>query len=215
MVLHDGGRRRARRWPLLQEARAAARRTVRCRRTNWSATPTACIGVVAAALGRHGRRPRRRCAARSTLTPAGYGPAHSHTLRAELSQARAAGARRATPRALQRLADDRHAPARGDLRTAQGQLAGARLRRRNALRQRAEALSAHAELDAIDSRRCRRPCPRAAPCMREVAHRSATRCVLTRRSPHQSNGGCCGSGTPSTVLSPRMTFLNSARDTDT
>lgn len=99
MILHDAGRG-AEAMPLLQEARAL--RVARFGTTHELLGDTdRLIGEVATALGQH---EQAHAALRSAvdLTRAGYGPAHSHTLRSEAAHARLQ-ARQGDALALKRL----------------------------------------------------------------------------------------------------------------
>jgi serine/threonine-protein kinase len=142
LLLHDTGDD-AQAAPLLQESR-----TLRVQQFG-TAHPLVgdtdrLIGVVAAALG---QTAEARAALRSavTLTRNGYGPAHSHTLRAELSQARLLAAD-GDAAAVRRLAEIGNGPATdSELRKvrwlARAYLAGTRCVGEPGL--------AHAELEAI------------------------------------------------------------------
>ncbi|MFC5578949.1 protein kinase [Lysobacter niabensis] len=106
LVLHDSGAD-AEAWPLLQESRAL--RVAQFGQAHGLVGDTdRLIGVVAAALG---RTAEAKASLRNAvvLTRRTYGPAHSHTLRAELSQARLLAAE-GDAVALRRLAEIGNGP---------------------------------------------------------------------------------------------------------
>jgi serine/threonine-protein kinase len=142
MVLHDSGDD-AQAWPLLQEARAL--RVGQFGPTHGLVGDTdRLIGVVAAALG---RTDEAKASLRSavTLTRAAYGPEHSHTLRAELSQARLLAAE-GDVRAARRMAEISNGPATDSELRKTRWLARAYLAESRCT---SEPGLAHAELDAI------------------------------------------------------------------
>ncbi|HEU0305993.1 MAG TPA: tetratricopeptide repeat protein, partial [Lysobacter sp.] len=161
MVLHEAGSD-AEAWPLLQESRAL--RVEQFGEQHGVVGDTdRLIGEVAAALG---RMPEAKDALRTSvaLTRADYGPAHSHTLRSELSQARVLAAE-GNATALRRMAEIAGRPAANDeLRKARW-LARAYLAE---TRCRSEPGLAQAELDAI-GQEMQATLPEGGAVLREVA----------------------------------------------
>jgi eukaryotic-like serine/threonine-protein kinase len=101
MVMHEAGFDEDA-WPLLEESRRLRVEQFGARHGLVGDTDR-LIGVVAAALGRL-EQARDALDSSVAITLAGYGPAHTHTLRAELSQARLLAAAGDT-RGVQRLTE--------------------------------------------------------------------------------------------------------------
>jgi serine/threonine-protein kinase len=160
MVLHDAGFDKDA-WPLLQESRRLRVEQFGAQHGIVGDTDR-LIGVVAIALG---RMAEARSALQSgvMLTRNSYGPAHSHTLRAELSQARMLAAD-GDAGAVRRMAEI------GEIATADSEIRKASWLARAYLAEThctgATAL-AHTELDAID-REMQATTPEGGAVLREV-----------------------------------------------
>ena len=196
----------------------AARSSARAIR--WSATPTALLGEIDAALGDTRRAQGELRAARCGSPAPATAPTHPHTRRAELSLARVPGARWRRRRAGAARRAGGAAAAR--CRTAQAAPGWRARPMPPQLRCRGAQRGAGAGIAAIARPSCAQAQPEGGVIAREVAAiRASCRAahVALRRVQQARAQGALLQQRRLQRLdrrpSPRMIFLNSARDTDT